>query len=382
MGTLLRVLTVFIFILSILAFVMGYANFTQRELLIGRTHMLQEYVTKIAKTIEVGQPELPEDDPNSPYEFEPVEWDLDDVTAREIETPLTSDYWDSYSNALEVAGTSFVRLDTEAMEDELRHYYLTRMEDGKEVVVKDGQGRPRTKGAGTMHDRLEDVLARATAQLNRLNRTREQLIDLRQHLNEVAGLLNEEKKERRANLRTIEELKAEIARLNDVIVTKDNEIAKLNREKLELEDEVQNLNAQIVEKDQTIQEKQAEIERLKERVTYLEGVMGENPGNNMAGAGGAAAASGTLTPGVKGKVVGVNRDLSFVIVELTEQAAAELVANGAFQPVDMDVHRPGLDTIVTRLRITNPPSAARITIGDNVFGWEQTPVQVGDEVVY
>ena len=163
MGTLLRVLTVFIFLLSILAFVMGYANFEQRELLIGRTHMLQEYVTKIAKTIEVGQPELPEDDPNSPYEFEPVEWDLDAVTAREVETPETSDFWDSYSNALEVAGSSFVHLDTEAMEEELRHYYLTRMEDGKEVVVKDSQGRPRTRGAGTMHDRLEDVLARAVA---------------------------------------------------------------------------------------------------------------------------------------------------------------------------------------------------------------------------
>ena len=135
MGTLLRVLTVFIFLLSILAFVMGYANFEQRELLIGRTHMLQEYVTKIAKTIEVSQPELPEDDPNSPYEFEPVEWDVDDVTARENETPQTSDFWDSYSNALEVAGSSFVRLDTDAMEEELRHYYLVRMEDGKEVVV-------------------------------------------------------------------------------------------------------------------------------------------------------------------------------------------------------------------------------------------------------
>lgn len=380
MGTLLRVLTVFIFLLSILAFVMGYANFEQRELLIGRTHMLQEYVTKIAKTIEVGQPELPEDDPNSPYEFEPVEWDLDAVTAREVETPETSDFWDSYSNALEVAGSSFVHLDTEAMEEELRHYYLTRMEDGKEVVVKDSQGRPRTRGAGTMHDRLEDVLARAVAQLGRLNETRKQLIEVREKLNEVAGLLNEEKRERRRNLRTIEELKAEIARLEDVIVTKDNEIAKLQREKLELADEVQNLNAQIVEKDQTIQEKDAEIERLRERVKYLESLSGENP--SAPAAAGAAAANGMLTPGVKGKVVDVNRELSFVVIELTPQAAAEIVPNGTFQPVDMDIHRPGLDTIVTRVRITNPPSAARITIGDNVYGWEQTPVKVGDEVVF
>ena len=379
MGTLLRVLTVFIFLLSILAFVMGYANFEQRELLIGRTHMLQEYVTKIAKTIEVSQPELPEDDPNSPYEFEPVEWDVDDVTARENETPQTSDFWDSYSNALEVAGSSFVRLDTDAMEEELRHYYLVRMEDGKEVVVKDSQGRPRTRGAGTMHDRLEDVLARATAQLDRLNKTREQLIRLRERLNEVAGLLNEEKKARRANLRTIEELKAEIARLQDVIVTKDNEIAKLQREKLELEDEVQNLNAQIVEKDQTIQEKQAEIDRLKERVEMYESMSKDNPSSPVSAA---TAAAGSLTPGVKGKVVSVNKELSFVVIELTPEAAAEIVPNGTFQPVDMDVHRPGLDTIVTRVRITNPPSAAHITIGDNVYGWEQTPVQVGDEVVF
>lgn len=377
MGTLLRVLTVFIFLLSILAFVMGYANFDQRELLIGRTHMLQEYVTKIAKTIEVAQPELPEDDPNSPYEFEPVEWDVDDVTARPNESPMMSDFWDSYSNALEVSGSSFVRLDTEAMEQELRQYYLVKPdpETGKPVVQKDSQGRPRTKGPGTMHDRLEDVLERAAAQIGRLNKTREQLIRVREHLNEVAGLLNEEKKERRLNLRTIEELKAEIARLEDVIVTKDNEIAKLQREKLELEDTVQDLNTQIGEKDQTIQERDAEILRLKERIEQITRV-------DITGDPRKDVQTGVLTPGVKGKVVGVNKELSFVIVELTPEAAAEIVANGTFQPVDMDIHRPGLDTIVTRVRITNPPSAARITIGDNVYGWEQTPVQIGDEVVF
>ena len=377
MGTLLRVLTVFIFLLSILAFVMGYANFDQRELLIGRTHMLQEYVTKIAKTIEVAQPELPEDDPNSPYEFEPVEWDVDDVTARPNESPMMSDFWDSYSNALEVSGSSFVRLDTEAMEQELRQYYLVKPdpETGKPVVQKDSQGRPRTKGPGTMHDRLEDVLERAAAQIGRLNKTREQLIRVREHLNEVAGLLNEEKKERRLNLRTIEELKAEIARLEDVIVTKDNEIAKLQREKLELEDTVQDLNTQIGEKDQTIQERDAEILPLKERIEQITRV-------DITGDPRKDVQTGVLTPGVKGKVVGVNKELSFVIVELTPEAAAEIVANGTFQPVDMDIHRPGLDTIVTRVRITNPPSAARITIGDNVYGWEQTPVQIGDEVVF
>ena len=377
MGTLLRVLTVFIFLLSILAFVMGYANFDQRELLIGRTHMLQEYVTKIAKTIEVAQPELPEDDPNSPYEFEPVEWDVDDVTARPNESPMMSDFWDSYSNALEVSGSSFVRLDTEAMEQELRQYYLVKPdpETGKPVVQKDSQGRPRTKGPGTMHDRLEDVLERAAAQIGRLNKTREQLIRVREHLNEVAGLLNEEKKERRLNLRTIEELKAEIARLEDVIVTKDNEIAKLQREKLELEDTVQDLNTQIGEKDQTIQERDAEILRLKERIEQITRV-------DITGDQRKDVQTGVLTPGVKGKVVGVNKELSFVIVELTPEAAAEIVPNGTFQPVDMDIHRPGLDTIVTRVRITNPPSAARITIGDNVYGWEQTPVQIGDEVVF
>ena len=380
MGTLLRVLTVFIFLLSILAFVMGYANFEQRELLIGRTHMLQEYVTKIAKTIEVAQPELPEDDPNSPYEFEPVEWDVDDVTARPNEAPALSDFWESYSNALEVSGSSFVRLDTETMEQELRQYYLVKPdpESGKPVVQKDSQGRPRTKGPGTMHDRLEYVLERATAQIGRLNKTREQLMRVRERLNEVAGLLNEEKKERRLNLRTIEELKAEIARLEDVIVTKDNEIAKLQREKLELEDTVQALNTQISEKDQTIQERDAEILRLQEtiqKITRPQDLVGGGSAN-------AGVQTGVLTPGVKGKVVGVNKELAFVIVELTPEAAAEVIANGAFQPVDMDVHRPGLDTIVTRVRITNPPSAARITIGDNVFGWEQTPVQIGDEVVF
>ena len=56
-----------------------------------------------------------------------------------------------------------------------------------------------------------------------------------------------------------------------------------------------------------------------------------------------------------------------------------------FQPVELMVHRKsaeGEDVIVTRIRLINPPSDDGLTIGENMYGWEQIPVEPGDAVIY
>ena len=242
MGKTLKVLTVFIFLFSVFAFVMGVMNYNKRELLIGRTTMLERYVTSLALTIETEQPEF-EGAPSH------TEWDLDEVTDRANDDPAMSDFWGSYSNALEVSGQSFVRLGTEKNRQKLATYYQTEMVEGKLRIKKDFQGRPVTEGPDTMHDLLEDTLDRAKAQLERLNATRAELIKMRNALNEVAGLLNEEKKLRRENLSTITQLRQKIEELENTIVEKDNQIARLEREKAELQDTIASLNPQIEEKD-------------------------------------------------------------------------------------------------------------------------------------
>ena len=375
MGKLLKVLTIFVFLFSVAAFVLGVLNFNKRELLIGRTHMLEEYVTKLAATIETEQPEF-DGTPDH------VEWDVDEVTDRVNDDPEMSEFWNTYSNALETSGTTFVNLGTRQNKDILSTYYhMVKNEKGELVIDRDMQGAPVVEGAGTMHDLLEDTLARADAQIKRLNTTRQQLITLRMQLDEVAGLLNEEKQQRRANLATITQLNKKIEELENIIVQKDNEIARLEREKAELNDQIAMLNDQIAEKDQLIQEQQTTIARQQEEIARLrDSQTGERGGPGTFG-----GKYVELTPGVKGKVREVNREYSFVIVELTEEAVAEIMPEGEFNPIELMVHRKGADgedMIVTRVRLINPPSADRLTIGENMYGWEQIPVEPGDAVIY
>ncbi len=378
MGKLLKVLTIFVFLFSVAAFVLGVLNFNKRELLIGRTNMLEQYVTKLAATIETEQPEF-DGTPDH------TEWDVDEVTDRVNDDPEMSEFWNTYSNALETSGTVFVNLGTRQNKDILATYYHmvpNPEKPGEMMIDRDMQGAPVVEGSGTMHDLLEDTLARADAQIKRLNTTRQQLITLRMQLDEVAGLLNEEKQQRRANLATITQLNKKIEELENIIVQKDNEIARLEREKAELNDQIAMLNDQIAEKDQQIQEQETQIARLKEQIDRLLASVAEDG----RGPGGAITLSQlALTPGVKGKIREVNREFSFVIVELTEEAKAEVMPEGEFHPIELMVHRKGADgedIIVTRIRLINPPSEDRLTIGENMYGWEQIPVEPGDAVIY
>jgi hypothetical protein len=378
MGKLLKVLTIFVFLFSVAAFVLGVLNFNKRELLIGRTNMLEQYVTKLAATIETEQPEF-DGTPDH------TEWDVDEVTDRVNDDPEMSEFWNTYSNALETSGTVFVNLGTRQNKDILATYYHmvpNPEKPGEMMIDRDMQGAPVVEGSGTMHDLLEDTLARADAQIKRLNTTRQQLITLRMQLDEVAGLLNEEKQQRRANLATITQLNKKIEELENVIVQKDNEIARLEREKAELNDQIAMLNDQIAEKDQQIQEQETQIARLKEQIDRLLASVAEDgrgPGSTIT------LSQLALTPGVKGKIREVNREFSFVIVELTEEAKAEVMPEGEFHPIELMVHRKGADgedIIVTRIRLINPPSDDRLTIGENMYGWEQIPVEPGDAVIY
>ena len=71
--------------------------------------------------------------------------------------------------------------------------------------------------------------------------------------------------------------------------------------------------------------------------------------------------------------------------EELQSVVAEVMPEGEFQPVELMVHRKGEndeDIIVTRVRLVNPPSSDRLTIGENMYGWEQIPVEPGDAVIY
>ncbi|MBR1609650.1 MAG: hypothetical protein IJ678_08570 [Kiritimatiellae bacterium] len=372
MGKLLKVLVVFIFLFSILAFVMGVMNFNKRELLIGRTHRLEEEVKALAVLVEAEDPAA-EGVPDHP------EWDVDDVTDRPNDNPQLSSFWGDYDDALEASSPLF---SLRGKDEQLAQYYKL---DAEGNVVKGVNGQPNTNGK--MDALLLDLRSHAKKQLERLLATREQLRNTREKLEEVAELLNGEKRARRDNLAEITRQRGTISDLQDTVTRKDGDIARLNREKSDLNDEITSLNDQIVERDQSIEDLNAQVQRLRadiKRLTYDNAA----PNSGVASKGDSdAAPNDAFVPGVKGTVVGVDKDLSFVIVRLAPEAVREIVpADGRpFAPVEMMVRRKGADgaeRIVTRIRIVNPPNAKNLAVADNVYGWEQVPVEVGDDVVY
>lgn len=374
MGTLLKVLNVFILLFAVLAFVMAVANFNKREELIGRTDNLEKTVIALGTTLEAAPPT-----------FDGVAnhtaWDVDEVTERPSDAPTTDDFWDSYQDVLELSSTDVVNLNKK--KEQLATLY--KIDPGTGKPEKDFNGRKKTEGRGTMREVLDETIQRAKDQYALLNRTRQQLIAVREKLDDVAGMLNEEKQQRRANLATIAQLNATIEALNKTIAEKDNQIAQLNREKADLEDQIADLRSEIDRKDQDLASKDTEIARLKEELERVTVDNGSGAGNKRGVSGAASDAPAALTAGVKGVVRQIESEWGFVIIELTPEAVAEILPGGSFSPVEMMVRRKapdGSDTIVTRVQITNPPNARNMAVADNMYGWEQVPVQVGDEVVY
>ena len=98
MGKVLRVLVILLTILSIVATIFAYMNYNKREILIGRTHLLEDMVAKIAGTFEA------EDIPETPQPTYP-KLDISAVTSREIENPERSAFWDSYEHRYEPPAT-------------------------------------------------------------------------------------------------------------------------------------------------------------------------------------------------------------------------------------------------------------------------------------
>ncbi len=370
MGTLLKVLNVIILVFAILAIVMASKLFGKREELIGRTDKLEKAVVAIGTTFETAAPTF-DGVPNH------VAWDIGDVTERPADAPETDDFWDGYQDALELSATETLNLNRK--KEQLSNLY--KMEGGK--PEKDFNGRRKTEGKGTMAEVLDETLQRAKDQFALLNRTRQQLIAVREQLDNVATMLNEQKQLRRGNLATIAQLKTELDNLNDLIADKDSQVAQAKREKDDLADQVTDLRSEIDQKDQDIATKDTEITRLREELARLSVDAGSSSGTKRAAA---SASDGpvALSTGVKGKVCKVESEWGYVIVELTPEAAAE-ITSGEFAPVEMMVRRrngDGTEAIVTRIQVTNPPNARNITVADNMFGWEQMPVQTGDEVVY
>ena len=377
MGKFLKVVVVLIFIATGAALTLAIMNFNKREMLIGRAHTLEERIIMLARTFEDKEPVF---DGIADH----VAKDIDVVTDRLIDTPQTSDFWDTYEDKYEVTGTPTKNLTDEQHRLQLRRYYFL---DNLGKPVKDPvSGAFKTDGKGTMMELLEEVQTLANNQFAWLNKTRQALTAVREELIATIRELNAEKQGHRASKKRITELNEKIAELENTIEEQKRQIAQLEREKQELNDKIVELETQYAELEEKYKDLDEQFRLLEAR--YLD-IINNATKPPSAESNSNDVARRMLSPGLKGTIVHADADWSYVIVKFNDEAYTELTSseNQVIPNADFMVRRTGLKgpsgDVVSRIRLKSlKRDGSNLAIADNLLNWEQVPAQVGDEVFF
>ncbi len=98
-------------------------------------------------------------------------------------------------------------------------------------------------------------------------------------------------------------------------------------------------------------------------------------------------AASTKTSGNKGKIVGVNNELMYVVIEFTDEAMMWLFGperNGKLSQIEIGVRRKGFagpaGEFVGRVRLRERVANKNFVIADVLADWQQVPIQKGDDV--
>lgn len=378
MGKVLRALVIVVFLLVIAALVLAGLNFKQREVLIGRTHAMENMFIKVVKTLETTDPvDVPQ--PGYPQR------DVSPVTSRELDNPEVSAFWDSYNHKFEPSAQAIPTLDfdTPTLRMQLRQFY--RLNGLGKNEIDPLSGKPYTTGKGTMDELLQQAFERAKRQNEVLNKTRAELPRLRDELISTIEELNRVKKAGRTDKKTIDDLNARIALLQDEKAQLQRQIERLEEEKRGLSDELLQAKNDIEKAKEEYVGLEDQYKKLKRMYDDLIGKgrnaqSGDQSPNNM---------ENVFTPGEKGKIVALNEQWKFVVVEFSDEFMKELLGPDLANPlpqVQMMVRRPGLQgaagDFVTRVKLRQVIRGQNVVVADVLVDWQQVPLQNGDVVYF
>lgn len=351
----------------------------KRTELTDRNRLQEDYLVKIAKTIEQADPVKGE-----PFE---IKKDVSPVEAKEEDNPMTENLLEEYPNDIEQQNLKAYNW-SQNERDRMRQIYQIDPVTGQ--PIQDGTGFLMT-GKGTADELLNELFESAKKQQARLNTTRARLAEMRGKLEDVVNELNKLKGVARTDKCTI--------------VNRDGRISKLEEEKKELEGNIVKLKAQIEElnaeitslkdevataKDETeaakeeVAKRQKLIERLQKIIQELMAARAQGQGG---GGGGGGSAVTSLPAGDKGKIIEADNNDMFAVVEFSDEAMLELKGPDLSKPLpvlELSVKRPGFNgtagEFVGRLRIRQEVPGKKYIICDILSDWEQDKIKADDIV--
>ena len=382
MNKVLHIVVYLILIVAAAALWFEMGLFDKRALLGDRNRMLEDYIVKIANTIEKADAPRSMVSPEAKKDISPIE-------ARQIDTPEMSNLLEEYNAQLESANLETFRWDTSQIRLQLRQLYFL---DGNGQTVPDvaNYNKPMTKGKGTMAELLDQLLDRAKAQQACLNTTRSALAELRGKLEAEVSDYNRLKPEVRASKVNEEELKQKVSQVNQEKMVLEEQVTKLKSRVEEQSGEITSLKDEVsTAKDETAVAKE-ECAALEKKVQQLQKLMQQMAQQQNQSAG--ATVSGTsavtsLPAGNKGKVADVNNKLMFCVIEFTDEAMKEMLGaarQNALPSLTLGILRKGFNgaagEFVGKVRLRQSVSGKNFVIADILGDWSQSPVEKGEVI--
>ena len=343
----------------------------KRTELTARNRMQEDYLVRIARTIEKSEP-----DKNAVFE---IKKDSSPVEARIVDSPDMEDTLEDYQAPLEQAN-----LET--------YNWESSREQLRQVFVLDGEGKPMMDGnepmtRGSPEEKLlSTLLESAKNQQAKLNSTRAALTELRGKLESSVGEINKLKPDGRQDKVTIEEQKEKIAKLEEEKADLENQITKikaqideLNGEITSLKDEVTTAKNETEDYKEKLAQSQKLVEKLKDMIAKM------IPTQSAKGSGGVAISS--IPAGDKGKVVKVDAECGFAIVEFTDEAMKQLKGedlNNPLPPIELGLKRAGFQgeagEFVGRIRLRQEVQGKNYVICEILEAWSYSKAAEGDVV--
>ena len=372
MNKALHVLVYLFLILSAAALWFEIELNKKRTLLTDRNRLQEEYVIKIASTVEKVEP-------NKDATTE-TKKDVSPIEAKIVDIPETENVLEDYNFYLEQSNLETFSWDNQETKKQLRNVYVLDFEGN---IVMDGNV-PETKGPGTERELLEMLLDGASKMQSKLNTTRAELVKLHKILDEQVEELNKLKPLARADKVTIVEKNEKIAKLEEIKADLENQIVKIKAQIDELNAEITSLKDEVVTaQDETAAAKE-ELDKSQKLVEQLKKLIQEMIQERQRNTGGADKLN-SIPTGDKGTIVEADNENMFVIVEFDAKTMKELKGDNLDHPIpnlELGVKRPGFHgeagEFIGRIRLRQEVREKNYVICDILGAWKQGDIQPGD----
>ena len=374
MNKALHVLVYLFLILSAAALWFEIELNKKRTLLTDRNRLQEEYVIKIASTVEKVEP-------NKDATTE-TKKDVSPIEAKIVDIPETENVLEDYNAYLEQANLETFSWDNQSTRSQLRNVYVL---DHEGNIVMDGV-KPLKKGPGTEQELLELLLDGASKMRTKLDTTRAELVKLHKIIDEQVEELNKIKPLARQDKVTIVEKNEKIAKLEEIKADLENQIVKIKAQIDELNAEITSLKDEVVTaQDETAAAKE-ELDKSQKLVEQLKKLIQQMINERQRNTGDPNSIT-SLPAGDKGKVVEADNENMFAIVEFDAKTMKELKGDNLDHPIpniELGVKRPGFHgeagEFIGRIRLRQEVREKNYIICDILGPWKQDDIKPDDVI--